>query len=94
MFSSCCHSVTRASYWRCRSQRTHKLKSRERAATPRRGGQKGGVLFDILLLACIGLAFVASEPVTTYLELVFGSVIAAKTLKRIRGRSAHDREGV
>lgn len=94
MFSSCCRGGTGAPHWRCHAESVRKLEWQERPGTRRRGSWKGRILFDVLLLACMGLAFVASETVITFLELAFGSVVAAETLGRISGRSARDREEV
>lgn len=45
-----------------------------------------------MLFAFLVLSLVASERVTTFLELAFGSVIATQTLKRLRRGSPEELE--
>jgi hypothetical protein len=48
------------------------------------------MLFDLTLFVFRLLNLVASERVTTLLELAFGSVIATQTLKRLSRDSSDD----
>lgn len=50
------------------------------------------MLFDLTLFVFLLLSLVASERVTTFLELAFGSVIGTQTLKRLSRDSSGDLE--